>query len=120
MDILNQVADSMSYYFNALKQFGYKKQEDVNKLLAFIYIEEMLTGDMRNFIKEDDFRVIEQALSCLYGSTCLIPYPKQPNTDTLFGHLTNGSLIEPRITEDSNIRFTEDNRVRFKASNYDR
>ena len=55
MDILNQVADSMSYYFNALKQFGYKKQEDVNKLLAFIYIEEMLTGDMRNFIKEDDY-----------------------------------------------------------------
>ena len=44
----------------------------------------------------------------------------QPNTDTLFGHLTNGGLIEPRITEDSNIRFTEDNRVRFKASNYDR
>lgn len=120
MEILNQIADSVGIYFNALTQFGYKKQEDVNKLLVYSFIGEMLTEDMRSFITEDDYRLIEQALSCLYGSSCLLPYPKYPNEDSLFGHLEREGLIIPRITEDSNIRFTEDDRVRFKAANYNR
>lgn len=120
VEILNQVAESMSTYFNALTQFGYKKQGDVNKLLVYNFIEEMLTGEMRYFITEDDYRLIEQALSCLYGSSCLIPYPQYANDDYLFGHIESGGFIAPRITEDGNIRFTEDDRVRFKASNYNR
>ena len=120
MEILNQVADSISTYFNALTQFGYKKQSDVNKLLVYNFIGEMLTGEMRYLITEDDYRLIEQALSCLYGSSCLIPYPQYINDDYLFGHIYRDGLIIPRITEDSNIRFTEDDRVRFKASNYNR
>ncbi len=108
----------MSVYFNALTKFGYKKQSDVNKLLVYNFIGEILTGEMRYFITEKDYGAIEQALSCLYGSSCLIPYPQYINDDYLFGHLESGRLITPRITEDNNIRFTEDVRVRFKASNY--
>lgn len=120
VEIINDVFNSIGTYFNALTQFGYKKQEDVNKLLVYNFIEEMLTGEMRFFVTEADYRLIEQALSCLYGSSCLIPYPQYANDDCLFGHIESGGLISPRITEDSNIRFTEDDRVRFKASNYDR
>lgn len=120
VEIINDVFNSIGTYFNALTQFGYKKQEDVNKLLVYNFIEEMLTGEMRFFVTEADYRLIEQALSCLYGSSCLIPYPQYANDDYLFGHIERGGLISPRITEDSNIRFTEDDRVRFKASNYDR
>lgn len=123
VEIINDVFNSMSFYFNALTQFGYKKQEDVNKLLIYNFIEELLTGDMRFFINEADYRLIEQALSCLYGSSCLMPYPQYANNDSLFGHIESGGLIIPRITEDSNLRFIEDDRsieMRFKASNYDR
>ena len=120
MEILNGVFKSVSIYFNTLTQLGYKKQPDVEKLLVYNFIEEMLTGEMRYFITEEDYRKIEQALSCLYGSSCLLPYPQYANDDYLFGHVESGGLISPRITEDSNIRFTEDDRVRFKASNYDR
>ena len=120
VEIINDVFNSIGTYFNALTQFGYKKQGDVDKLLVYSFIEEMLTGEMRFFVTEADYRLIEQALSCLYGSSCLIPYPQYANNDYLFGNIESGGLISPRITEDSNIRFTEDDRVRFKASNYDR
>ena len=120
VEIINDVFNSIGTYFNALTQFGYKKQGDVDKLLVYSFIEEMLTGEMRFFVTEADYRLIEQALSCLYGSSCLIPYPQYANDDYLFGHIESGGLISLRITEDSNIRFTEDDRVRFKASNYDR
>ena len=120
MEILNDVFKSVSIYFNTLIQLGYKKQTDVDKLLVYNFIEEMLTGEMRYFITEEDYRKIEQALSCLYGSSCLLPYPQYANDDYLFGHVESGGLISPRITEDSNIRFTEDDRVRFKADSYNR
>lgn len=115
MEILNQVSSSFSSYFNALTQFGYKKQSDVNRLLAYDFIGEILTGEMRFFITEEDYKIIEQALSCLYGSSCLIPYPQYVNNDSLFGHEMSIDFIMPRITEDSNIRFTEDDNMRFKA-----
>lgn len=120
MEILNDVAKSMDIYFNTLAQLGYKKQSDVDRLLVYSFFEELLTGEMRYFITESDYKLIEQALSCLYGSSCLVPYPEYINDDSLFGHIESGGLISPRITEDSNIRFTEDDRVRFKADSYNR
>lgn len=120
MKILNDVFKSVSTYFNTLAQLGYKKQTDVEKILVYNFIGEMLTGEMRYFITEEDYRKIEQALSCLYGSSCLLPYPQYANDDYLFGHVGSSGLINPRITEDSNIRLTEDDRIRFKNSNYNR
>ena len=115
MEILNQLANSMSSYFNALKQFGYKNQKDVNKLLAYNFIGELLTGDMRVFINEEDYRTIEQALSCMYGSNCLIPYPQYVNDDYLFGVLIDNELRYTRLSESENIRHLEKNNLRFKA-----
>lgn len=114
----NEVLNSIRLYFNALGNFGYKSQEEVNKLLAYIFIEDLLEGPMRIYINEFDLRVISSALNCLYGSTCLIPYPPKANDDELFGHFDFD--IKPRITEDSNIRFTGRwfGGMRFKASGY--
>jgi hypothetical protein len=120
VELLNQVANSVGVYFNALTQFGYKKQDDVNRLLVYSFIEEFLTGEMRYYITEEDYKLIERALSCLYGSSCLIPYPQYINNDYLFGRWNNTNLISARFTEDSNIRVTENDLVRFKASNYNR
>ena len=118
MEILNDVFNSVSSYFNTLTQFGYKKQSDVNKLLIYVFISELLTGDMRYFITEEDYKLINRALTCLYGSSCLIPYPKYINDDSLFGHI-NDEPIVPRITEKwDRVRYTESDVVRFKASNY--
>lgn len=116
MEILDDVAKSIGIYFNTLAQLGYKKQPDVDRLLVYSFFEELLTGEMRCFITESDYRLIEQALSCLYGSSCLVPYPEYINDDNLFGHLRDSS--GPRITEDSNLRYTEGHILRFKADGY--
>lgn len=118
MKILNNILESLDSYFNTLRYLGYKKQSDVNKLIIYNFIGELLTEDMRHFITESDYRNIEQALYCLYGNSCLIAYPKYINDDSLFGqHYTDNQSVV-RITEDSNNRFTEDDCIRFKASDY--
>lgn len=93
-------------YFNTLALFGYKNYTDVYKLLALLYIEELLTQQAYSgFISEEDYRIIMNALYCLTGSTCLIPYPEFINNDSLI-HDTLRNYI-PRITQDSNLRYTE-------------
>ena len=117
MEILNQTFDSLLSYFDTLRKFGYMNNKEVEKLLIFIYIEELVTGELREFITEADYRDIENALYCLYGSSCLIPYPELSNSDSIW-HRTDSSILLPRITEDNIVRFSEDDRVRFKATNY--
>lgn len=114
VQILDDVFNAFTSYFNALSKFGYKKSSDVNKLLIYDFIQEILTGEMRYYITEEDYRKIEQALYCLYGSGCLIPYPKYISDTTLFGVEESLDRIIPRISEDNNLRFV-DYGLRFKA-----
>ena len=117
MEILKNVYNSLGVYFNALKQFGYKKESDTNKLLVYIFIENMLSGDMSFFLTEEDVRYIEQALSCLYGSSYLIKFPISPTDDTLFGRSISG-VATPALSEDEILRLTESDILRFRSVNY--
>lgn len=92
MDITKQALHSLDSYFNTLSQFGYKKQSDLDKLIILLFIEELLTEE-RVLITEEDYRDIDNALNCLYGSSCLIPYPLYINDDSLFGVIDNGLYI---------------------------
>ena len=115
VEILDNVFSSIESYFNALSYFGYKKNSDVNKLLIYNFLSEMLTGEMRYYITEEDYRNIEKALYCLYGTSCLIPYPKYISDTNLFGKEPDVNSLEPRITEgDSILRFFEES-LRFKV-----
>lgn len=108
VEIKEDLYKSYKTYFNALSKFGYKKQTDVNKLIIYTVIEELLTGSMREFITEDDYRILERALHCLYGSSCLIPYSKYINNDSLYKKI---SFILPRISQDSILRHAENIRI---------
>lgn len=72
-DLINT---SLKRYFNSLFKFGYKSYNEVNKLLVLLFIQELLNSDCKNFITEKDYITIHKILYCLYGSTCLIPYPE--------------------------------------------
>ena len=115
VELLNQVHTALSNYFKALSQFGYKKDSDVEKLLVFIGIEELVTGDMRQFITEEDYRAIEKALYCLYGTSCLLPYPTFSSLDSMWG--TGDTRSISRFTEDNNVRVSEADVIRHRASN---
>lgn len=111
MDRFNNMAYiGICNYFQTLSTFGYKSYGEVNKLITLLFIEDLLRSSFSLYISEDDYRTITRVLYCLFGSTCLIPYPE---------FYTNTSLVQdinlgiPRITEDSIVRFSEDEIVRL-------
>ena len=106
-------AEAIQRYFTTLSNFGYKKYSDVDKLLVLIFIEETLSHDFAQFITEEDYGIITNALYCLYGSNCMIEFPKFSNYDSLV-HETKVHLT-PRITEDSILRVCEKDLIRVEV-----
>ena len=77
MDVMvNYVYTALDNYFHLLSQKGYCKQEDVNKLLLLIFYYNLLYEDYRGYINSEDYSLVDKALNCLYGTSCLMPYPK--------------------------------------------
>lgn len=68
------IYNNIEHYFAALKKLGYYSYKDVYKLLIPIFWYHLLYEDYRGYATRDDYRTIERALNCFYGSTCLIPY----------------------------------------------
>lgn len=66
--------NNIKHYFAALKKLGYYNYGDVYKLIVLIFWYRLLFEDYRGYVKREDYRTVEKALNCLYGSSCLIPY----------------------------------------------
>ena len=77
-------------YFTTLGNYGYKNYVEVKKLLFFIFIQE-LVNTTSIVISEEDYKYLERALYCIYGTTCLIPYPNYCNN---FKHVHLGDIAE--------------------------
>ena len=103
MDLTNEVYNSVNNYFSALSHLGYKSDGEVNQLLIFSFIEELLYGPLAEFITEDDYRDINNSLYCLYGS-CLIPFPDYKKG---ISFVTNNVLDKYRNTEIVDLINTE-------------
>lgn len=71
----NFVYNSINKYFNVLIKMGYVKDKTVEDLVVLIFYYHLLYDDFRGYITKEDYRSIEKALNCLYGTSCLIPYP---------------------------------------------
>ena len=82
--------NSLMSYFHALELKGYMPYKDMMKLLVLGFYRDFVFSDYRGIITRDDYLLIERALVCLYGSTCLIPYPD---------YLKMGKLHLGEITE---------------------
>jgi hypothetical protein len=114
MEEITKISEqAIERYFTALSQFGYKNYEEVAKLIALIFIEEVLTEDFIDLITEEDYRAMMDAMYCLSGSTCLIPYPEFINNDTLFHPI--GDILSVRLSEVGNIRTSQGNIIRIEA-----
>ena len=82
--------ESLTRYFKVLSKLGYMSYSEVDKLLVLIFIYDLLESDCKSFITEGEYRIIDNALYCLYGSTCLIPYPEY----LTMNNLNLGSISE--------------------------
>lgn len=108
MELLNEAYNSVNHYFNLLRKMGYRSYNEVNKLLVFIFIQELLDGDMSYYITEEDYNTINSALYCLYG-TCSIPYPSyRRSLDSIVNKLPD----KYRVTSNGTLRGTQEGSLR--------
>lgn len=71
----NILYDSLSSYYHALELHGYMAHSHAQRLLLLIFYRDFTLKDYRGQLSRDDYHLIERALDCLWGSSCLIPYP---------------------------------------------
>lgn len=97
------VYDAIERYFNAVSKLGYLSDRDTFKLLVLLFYRDVICEDYIGHITEKDYYLIEKALDCLYGTTCLIPYPEYMQNGKL--HLGELSEMAQRIQklEDTNV-----------------
>ena len=94
MEVTNDALNAVNRYFHTLSN---------------LFLEEFLCGSMSQFITEKDYNTIDKALYCLYGTSCMIPYPDYKKTHI---DVVKSMPDEYRISEDGILRMTETDSVR--------
>lgn len=67
--------EALTKYYHALELKGYMSKSHSVKLLILCFIRDFMLNDYRAVLGKEDYCLIERALDCLYGTSCLIPYP---------------------------------------------
>ena len=86
---------SLSRYFSTLEVKGYMPYSQMEKLMILCFYRDFVFSDYRGILSKDDYLLIERALDCLYGSSCLIPYPDYLKMGKL--HLGQATELANRI-----------------------
>ena len=103
--------NSLCKYFNALSKLGNMSYSQVDKLLVLIFYKHFVYEDYRGYLSKDDYRSIETALDCLFGSTCLIPYPDYLKMGKL--HLGDMTEVSQRIDQNESYAKDIDSRLKL-------
>jgi hypothetical protein len=74
---------AITRYFNTLVQFGFKSYADVTKLLFLDCIKELKEA-FDYIITDEDNKHIDNAISAILGTSCLLPYPKNCDISKLY------------------------------------
>jgi len=89
--------EMLSNYFNVLEKTGYISYTQAQKALVLGFYRDFVYHDYAGLLTASDYRCIEKALDCLYGSTCLIPYTSYMRTGNL--HLNEVSELAHRVAK---------------------
>lgn len=102
--------ESCLRYFTSLANYGFRSEKDVKKLLFYVYIQE-LVNTTSIAIPEDDYKHLENALYCMYGTTCLIPYPNYCERP-MYAHLGDIAELSARMAKaEEHLADVEDTHV---------
>lgn len=106
--------DSLCRYFATLAKIGNVSYNSVDKLLVLIFYKHFIYEDYRGNLSKEDYSTIEQALDCLFGSTCLIPYPNYLKMGKL--HLGDMTEMAHRITDNESHTQEVDDRLKYNEA----
>lgn len=105
MENLYEVAfQALNRYFTVLEKTGYIKEKDVNKLLLLTFIIEFLQ-EYSGYITEEDYNLISRIISCMAGSSCLVPYVQYQQLSIPQESYISDLVV--RLSEYNNIRHAE-------------
>ena len=93
------VYNALSRYFHTLETVGYIPIKDIHKLLVLVFIYKMAYGIYRTYVTRKDYHDMSRALNCLYGCSCLLPYPDYAKTGVLKVGVFNNTISETRALE---------------------
>jgi len=96
------IYNAMCHYFNALSKTGYMSYPQMQKLLLLCFYRDFVFHDYRGILSQEDYALIDRALDCLWGSTCLIPYPDYLKMGKL--HLGEMTEMAQRIKNAENTK----------------
>ena len=96
------IYNGVGSYYNALEKTGYMSYANMQKLLLLIFYRDFVFHDYRGLLSKEDYRLIERALDCLWGSTCLIPYPDYLKMGKL--HLGEMTEVGQRLRKIENTK----------------
>jgi hypothetical protein len=74
----------------------------MQKLLLLCFYRDFVFHDYRGILSQEDYALIDRALDCLWGSTCLIPYPDYLKMGKL--HLGEMTEMAQRIKNAENTK----------------
>ena len=91
VDAMDEVVyEALNKYYHVLELKGYLNISHSLKLLVLAFYKDYIYQDYKALISKEDYRLIEKALDCIYGTSCLIPYPD---------YLKMGKLHLGQVTE---------------------
>lgn len=95
--------EALTKYYHALELKGYMAMPQSAKLLVLCFYRDFMFHDYRGLLSKSDYCLIERALDCLYGTSCLIPYPDYLKMGKL--HLGEMTEMAQRVKnlEDTNV-----------------
>ena len=69
------IYEMLGKYYKTLKTLGYVPTDISFKMIILTFYRYFVYEDYLGLISKEDYHLIERSLNCLYGSSCLIPYP---------------------------------------------
>lgn len=99
----------LCHYYSVLSKTGYYSYSAVKKMLVLLFYYDFVYVDYRGQLNKSDYMTIETALNCLYGSTCLIPYPDYKKMGRLhLGEVTEMAQRLKNVEETKVVKSKED------------
>lgn len=108
----NLTYEAFTRYFSVLEKTGYIKDSEVNKLLLLSFIQKFLK-EYQYYITEEDYNIISRVISCLSGSSCLIPFKQYKQLSIPIDEVISTSINVRLSTEEDVRNIQEGNGVRL-------
>lgn len=101
--------DALGRYYHTLELTGQMSYSHLQRLLLLSFYRDFVYHDYRGLLSKEDYHLIENALDCLWGSTCLIPYPDYLKMGKLhLGEMTEMAQRLKNIEEEPVLKLIHD------------